>query len=138
MFKTRHQTTGQSNYTEAANKSFGNATKFKCLGTTVTNQRCMDNYGNANYHADRNLLSSSLQPQYVKIKIYTTCILPIVLYECEIWSRTLQEEHSLRDLRTVRERDVVTGQSRKMHNKELHNERCKSEDLETDGRIISE
>jgi hypothetical protein len=89
------------------------------FGNDCTNQRCRDNYGNASYHEDRNLLSSSLQPQYVKIKIYTTCILSTVLYECEIWFRTLQEEHSLRDLRTGRERDVVTGQSRKMHNKEL-------------------
>jgi hypothetical protein len=32
----------------------------------------------------------------LKIKIYKTIILPLVLYGCEIWSLTLREEHRLR------------------------------------------
>jgi hypothetical protein len=32
----------------------------------------------------------------VKIKIYKTVILPVVLYGCETWSVTLREEHRLR------------------------------------------
>jgi hypothetical protein len=32
----------------------------------------------------------------VKIKIYKTIILPVVLYGCETWSLTLREEHRLR------------------------------------------
>jgi len=32
----------------------------------------------------------------LKIKIYKTVILPVVLYGCEAWSLTLREEHSLR------------------------------------------
>jgi hypothetical protein len=32
----------------------------------------------------------------VKIKIYKTIILPVVLYGYETWSLTLQEEHRLR------------------------------------------
>jgi hypothetical protein len=32
----------------------------------------------------------------VKIKIYKTIILPLVLYGCETWSFTLREEHRLR------------------------------------------
>jgi hypothetical protein len=32
----------------------------------------------------------------VKIKIYKTIILPMVLYGCETWSLTLREEHRLR------------------------------------------
>jgi hypothetical protein len=32
----------------------------------------------------------------VKIKIYKTIILPVVLYGCENWSLTLREEHRLR------------------------------------------
>jgi hypothetical protein len=32
----------------------------------------------------------------VKIRIYTTIILPVVLYGCETWSLTLREEHGLR------------------------------------------
>jgi hypothetical protein len=32
----------------------------------------------------------------LKIRIYKTIILPVVLYGCEIWSLTLREEHRLR------------------------------------------
>jgi hypothetical protein len=32
----------------------------------------------------------------LKIKIYKTVILPVVLYGCETWSLTLGEEHRLR------------------------------------------
>jgi hypothetical protein len=32
----------------------------------------------------------------VKIKIYKTIILPVVLYGCETWSLTIREEHRLR------------------------------------------
>jgi hypothetical protein len=41
-------------------------------------------------------LSSRLLPRNVKVKIYKTIILPVVLYGCEIWSLTLREEHRLR------------------------------------------
>jgi hypothetical protein len=32
----------------------------------------------------------------LKIKIYRSVILPVVLYGCETWSLTLREEHGLR------------------------------------------
>jgi hypothetical protein len=32
----------------------------------------------------------------LKIKIYKTVILPVVLYGCETWSLTVGEEHRLR------------------------------------------
>jgi hypothetical protein len=32
----------------------------------------------------------------LKIRIYKTIILPLVLYGCETWSLTLREEHRLR------------------------------------------
>ena len=64
----------------------------------------------------------------LKIKIYRTTILPIVLYGCETWSLTLREERRLRVfgnrvLRRVfgRKRDEVTGEWRKLHNEELSN-----------------
>jgi hypothetical protein len=63
----------------------------------------------------------------VKIKIYKTIILPVVLYGCETLSLTLREEHRLRvlDNRVLRrifrpKRDEVTGGWRKVHNEELH------------------
>jgi len=44
----------------------------------------------------QNLLSSSLLSKNLKIKIYRTIILPVVLYGCETWSLTLRAEHRLR------------------------------------------
>jgi hypothetical protein len=46
----------------------------------------------------QNLLSSSLLSKNLKIKIYTTIILPVVLYGCETWSLKLREERRLRVL----------------------------------------
>ena len=44
----------------------------------------------------QNVLSSRLLSKNVKIKIYRTIILPVVLYGCETWSLTLREERKLR------------------------------------------
>jgi hypothetical protein len=110
-------------------------TKFRCLGTTVTNQNCIHegiksrlNTGNACYHAVQNLLSSRLLSTNTKIKIYNTIELPIVLYGCETWSLTLREEHKLRVFESRVQRgifgpktDEVTEGWRKLHNEELHN-----------------
>ena len=41
--------------------------------------------GNACYYLVQNLLSSSLLPKNIKIMIYRTIILPVVLYGCETW-----------------------------------------------------
>jgi hypothetical protein len=40
-------------------------------------------------------MSSRLLSRNVKVKIYKTIILPVVLYGCETWSLTLREEHRL-------------------------------------------
>jgi hypothetical protein len=73
-------------------------------------------------------LSSRLLSRNVKVKIYKTIILPVVLYGCETWALTLREEHRLRlfENRVLRricgpKRDEVTGEWRKLHNEELHN-----------------
>jgi hypothetical protein len=62
----------------------------------------------------------------LKIRIYKTIILPVVLYGCETWSLTLREEHRLRvfENRVLRrifgqKRDEVTGEWRKLNNEEL-------------------
>ena len=75
----------------------------------------------------QNLLSSSLLSKHLKIKIYRTIILSVVLYGCETWSLTLREEHRLRvfENRALRrifgpKRDGVTGEWRKLHNEELN------------------
>jgi hypothetical protein len=73
-------------------------------------------------------LSSRLLSRNVKVKIYKTIILPVVLYGCETWSLTLREEHKLRVfeswiLRRIfgPKRDEVTGEWRKLHSVELPN-----------------
>ena len=52
--------------------------------------------GNACYYSVQNLLSSRLLSRNLKIKIYRTIILPVVMYGCEIWSLTFREERRLR------------------------------------------
>ena len=71
-------------------------------------------------------MSSSLLSENLKIKIYRTIILPVVLCGCETWSLTLREERRLRVFakRVLRRvfwpiRDKVTGEWRKLNNKEL-------------------
>jgi hypothetical protein len=72
------------------------------------------------------ILSSSLLPKNIKIKIYRTIILPVVLYGCETWSLTLKEESRLRVLRRMfgSKWDEVTGEWRKLHNEELNDLYC--------------
>ena len=64
----------------------------------------------------------------LKIKIYRTIILPVVLYGCETWSLTLREERRLRvfENRVLRrifgpKRGEVTGEWRKLRNGKLNN-----------------
>jgi hypothetical protein len=80
------------------------------------------------YRSVHSLLSSRLLSRNVKVKIYKTTILPVVLYGCETWSVPLREEHRLRvfENRVLRrifgpKRDEVKKQRRKLHNGELHN-----------------
>jgi hypothetical protein len=77
--------------------------QFKYFGTTVTNQNLIQyeikrrlNSGNGCYHSVQNLLSSHLLSKNVKVGIYKTIILPVVLYGRETWSLTVREEHKLR------------------------------------------
>jgi hypothetical protein len=58
------------------------------------------NSGNASYRAVQHLLSSRLLSRNVKIKIYKTTVLPVVLYGCETWSLTLREDIDWGCLRT--------------------------------------
>ena len=72
------------------------------------------------------LLSSRLLPKNLKIKIYKTIILPVVLYGCETWSLTLREESRLRVLENRILRRIFgpkrdeNGEWRRLYNGELH------------------
>jgi hypothetical protein len=64
----------------------------------------------------------------LKVEIYRTIIVPVVLYGCETWSLTLRKEHRVRvfENRVLRgifgnKRNEVTGEWGKLHNGELHN-----------------
>jgi hypothetical protein len=43
----------------------------------------------------------------IKIKMYKTVILPVVLYGCETWSLTLGEEHRLRVFENIVLRKIL-------------------------------
>jgi hypothetical protein len=133
MIMWRHPNLGNNQNIRIANESFENVAKFEYLGTTLTNQNDIHdeiknrlNSRNACYYSVQNFFSSRLILKNLKIKIYKTVILPVVLYGCETWSLTLREERRLRVsenrvLRTIfgpkREED---GSWRKLHNDELH------------------
>jgi hypothetical protein len=69
------------------------------------------------------VLSSSFLSKNLKIEIYRTIILSVVLCGCETWSLTLREERRLRVLENRvlrrifgRKRDEITGEWRKPNN----------------------
>jgi hypothetical protein len=77
--------------------------QFRYLGMTVKNQNLTQeeikrrlNSSNAYNNLVQNHLSSRLLYKHVKIRIYRTVILSLVLYGCETWSLTLREEHRLK------------------------------------------
>ena len=84
------------------NSTFDKVEEFKYLGTNLTDQNSIAEeiksrlkLGNACYHSVQNLLSSRFLSKNLKIKIYRSLILPVVLYGCETWSLSLREERKL-------------------------------------------
>ena len=79
----------------------------------------------------QNLLSSSLLSNNLKIEIYRTTILPVVLSECETWSLIVRDEPRLRMFENrllrrifVPKRDEVRGEWRKVPYEELNDLYC--------------
>jgi len=85
------------------NSSFEGVEDLKYLGTNLTDQNSVHEEikgrfmsRNAYCHSVQNFVSSSLLTKNIKIKIYRTIILPVVLYGFETWSLTLREKRRLR------------------------------------------
>ncbi|KAJ4434068.1 hypothetical protein ANN_16387 [Periplaneta americana] len=131
--KSRDQNIVRNGNIKIGDLSFEWMEKFKYLGATVTNIndtweeiKHRINMGNACYYSVE-LLSSSLLSKNLKVRIYKTVTLPVLLYGCETWTLTLREEHRLRVFENkvlrkifLAKRDEVTGEWRKLHNAELH------------------
>jgi hypothetical protein len=100
MLMSHSQKIGQKHNVKIVNRSFEDVAKFKYIGTTLTDQNYVHkeiksrlNSGNACYHSVQSLLSSCLLSRNLKIKIYKTIILPVILFGCETLSLTLREQH---------------------------------------------
>jgi hypothetical protein len=68
-----------------------------------------------------------LLPKNVKIEIYRTIILPVLVYGCKTWSLTLREKCRLRVFKNRMQRrifgpkrDEITGEWRRQHEEELY------------------
>ena len=88
---SRDQNAGRSHSIKIDNSSFAGVEESKYMGPTLTNQHSLQEEitrrlksGNACYHSVQNLFSSSLLSKNIKIQIYRTIILRVVLYGCEI------------------------------------------------------
>jgi hypothetical protein len=131
MIMSPHPYSGQNQNIRIANEWFEKVAEFKCLGTTLTNRNDIHDEiksrlssGNACYYSVQNLLSFHLISKNLKIKIYRTLILSVVLYVCGTRSLSLREAHRLsvfenRVLRIFGPKREEDGSWRKLHNDEL-------------------
>jgi hypothetical protein len=101
-----------------ANVTFIFSLLYRCFNPSKHN-------GNYRYHISQHQKLPRLPTGC--IKIYRTAILPFVLYDCKTLSLRLREECRLRifENRVLRrlfgpKRDEVTGEWRRLHNKELY------------------
>jgi hypothetical protein len=81
------QNAGRIHSMKMDNSSIERVEEFKYLGITLTNQnsiqeeiKCRMKLENVCYYSVQNLLSSSLLSKTLKIMMYRTTILPVVLY----------------------------------------------------------
>jgi len=91
MVMSGDQNAGRSRSIKPDSNSFERVEQFKYLGTALTDRNCIQEEiksrlksGTACCHSVQSILSYSLLlPKNLKIKIYRTIILPVVLYGCE-------------------------------------------------------
>ena len=90
MVMSRDQNAGRCHNIKSDNRSYEWLEEFKYLGTAIMNKNSIQEEiksrlksGSACFHSVQKLLSSSLLYKNIKIKIYRTIILPVVLYGCD-------------------------------------------------------
>ena len=95
----RHRGMMAKELTTLGSNSYGKVKTFKHLGSLLAKQhsvheeiKCRPKAGNSCHYSVQTILSSRVLSKNLKIKIYKTIILPVVLYGCETWSLTLREE----------------------------------------------
>jgi hypothetical protein len=82
------------------NVSFESVAKFKYFETSIKtcvyeNIKSRLNFGNTYYRFVQNILPSLFFSKNLKLQIYSTIILPVVLYGCETCCVTLMENYRL-------------------------------------------
>ena len=97
------QSAGENCNTKTGDKSFVIVATFRHVGSAPTHQNSIHeqidsrrNWWNACYLSVQSLFVFRFVSKNVKIEIYRTIMLPVVLYGCETWSLTLREEYRLR------------------------------------------
>ena len=80
--------------------------------------KCRLKAGNSCYYSVQTLVSSRLLSKNLKIKIYKTIILPVVLYGCEAWSHILREVNCSQYLKTGSSGEYVDPRGMRMVNGE--------------------
>ena len=113
--------------------SYEKVKNVKYLRSLLTNQnsiqeeiKCRLKAGNSRYYSVQTTMSSRLLSKNLKIKIYKTIVLPVVLYGCETWSLTLREECRLRIFenwilrRIFGLKSYENGEWRRLRNEEFH------------------
>jgi hypothetical protein len=104
-----------------------NRNVFSCGYLSSDGTRFITEFLKPKISSVQSFLSIRLSSTNLKVKIYRTIILPVVLYGCETWSLTLREGYSLRVFEnSVLRRifgpkwDEVRGEWRRLHSGELH------------------
>jgi sorting nexin-29 len=104
--KTKYMETtckpNKEKYIRINNRDIERVNQFKYLGSIITNNNNISSeinrridMGNTCYYGLRNILRSRLLKEDTKCKIYKTLIRRVVLYGCESWTLTKEEEEKL-------------------------------------------